>query len=291
MSEQPNNQKLDRAEMSSVWKDGGNERFGLKLDLVRHLLQQREEPQWMRCKKQLIDTLSLEKSTESLVIVDVGCGLGLDSIEMAKELARSPYGGKVIGIDFNSQMINYAKESLSEVSIPANVTVEFQKADLTTLSNFSDGSVDVVRADITLQHVDLDAALKQIARILKPGGRFVSLEGTSGSFNCKDEYVSTTYNKLMPSVAGASIQLYFKLKDYGFTPQPMQTFPIVNDGSAMIRADPDWVKLKGLGNMMVQKQLLTAEEAETFISKYTAAAEKDEILSLGFVMLQLAIKN
>jgi ubiquinone/menaquinone biosynthesis C-methylase UbiE len=176
MSEQPNNQKLDRAEMSSVWKDGGNERFGLKLDLVRHLLQQREEPQWMRCKKQLIDTLSLEKSTESLVIVDVGCGLGLDSIEMAKELARSPYGGKVIGVDFNSQMINYAKESLSEVSIPANVTVEFQKADLTTLSNFSDGSVDVVRADITLQHVDLDAALKQIARILKPGGRFVSLK-------------------------------------------------------------------------------------------------------------------
>jgi hypothetical protein len=48
--------------------------------------------------------------------------------------------------------------------------------------------------------------------------------------------------------------------------------------------------LKGLG-MMVQKQLLTAEEAETFINKYTAAAEKDEILSLGFVMLQLAIKN
>jgi hypothetical protein len=48
--------------------------------------------------------------------------------------------------------------------------------------------------------------------------------------------------------------------------------------------------LKGLGNMMVQKQLLTAEEAETFINKYTAV-EKDEILSLGFMMLQLAIKN
>jgi hypothetical protein len=39
---------------------------------------------------------------------------------------------------------------------------------------------------------------------------------------------------------------------YCFKPQLMQTFPIVNDGSTMIRVEHDWVKLKGLGNMMVQ---------------------------------------
>lgn len=87
------------------------------------------------------------------------------------------------------------------------------QADLTALDTFADASVDIVRSDITLQHVNMDAALKAIVRVLKPGGRLVTLEGAAGGFYSKDEMVSSIYNRVMPANpnGGTSVQLYFKV--------------------------------------------------------------------------------
>ncbi len=288
-------QRLDRADMSSVWKDGGNERFGMRLDLVQHLLQQRQEPQWVRCKQRSLEVLALDQSTSPVVVLELGCGLGMDVLDMAQQLSRSKHGGKVIGVDFNTQMINYARQSLAETTTPlqaSNVTIEFIQADLTDLTMFADSSVDVIRSDITMQHVvNLDKALHEVARLLKPGGRFISLEATAGGFHCRDDFVSATYSRCMPKPLGTSVQLFFKLPDFGLPIQSMEAFAVATDGRALIRADPGWVKLKGMGAMLVQKSVLTQEEADSFQARYIAAAEKNEILTLGFLQLQVAVKS
>lgn len=88
------------------------------------------------------------------------------------------------------------------------------QADLTKLTEFADHSFDVVRSDITLQHVDVDAALKEVARVLKPGGRLVALEGSAAGFYAKDEFVRSTYCRVMPANpnGGTGVQLYFKVR-------------------------------------------------------------------------------
>lgn len=90
-----------------------------------------------------------------------------------------------------------------------------QQADLTALTTFTDASVDVVRSDITLQHVNLDAALREIARILKPGGRLMTLEGSAAGFYAKEEMVKSIYNRVMPASpnGGTGVQLFFKVRD------------------------------------------------------------------------------
>lgn len=62
--------------------------------------------------------------------------------------------------------------------------------------------------------MNVDAALKEIARILKPGGRLVTLEGTAGGFYAKDDVVRSTYNRFMPvnPTGGTSVQIYFKVR-------------------------------------------------------------------------------
>lgn len=194
--------------------------------------------------------------------------------------------------------------------------VRVLQADLTRLTEFADHSFDVVRSDITLQHVDLDAALKEIARILKPGGRLVALEGSAAGFYAKDEFVRSTYSRVIPATpnGGTGVQLYFKVRpptmgfqntvgtvtvvspssqvtEHGLSMRSFEPFPIVNTGASVARADPGWVKLKGVGAMLVAKNVLSAEEAAEYERRYIAAAETQQILTLGFIFILVAQKQ
>ena len=60
-------------------------------------------------------------------ILDVGCGLGIDTLAMAKALGKSQHGGRVVGVDMNTAMMNYAKGAAGEASIPANVKLEYHQ--------------------------------------------------------------------------------------------------------------------------------------------------------------------
>jgi len=239
----------------------------------------------------MLSALNLANSSGPLTILDVGCGLGIDTLAMAEQLGKSSHGGRVIGIDFNSEMLAYAHRSAQDVTFP-NVTIEFLQTDLYELS-FPDETFDVVRADITLQHVKLDPALKEVIRVLKKGGRLATLEGSQGGFYALDEFVSSIYNRCLPSTpqGGTGVQLYLSVRTYGLSVATFETTAIVNTGATLLRADPDGVKLKGTGTMLVSKQVLTEEEAQKYTESYLAAAKNDRLLSLGFVMLQIATKD
>lgn len=70
-----------------------------------------------------------------------------------------------------------------------------------------------------------------------------------------------------------------------------EPFPIVNTGASVARADPGWVKLKGVGAMLVAKNVLSAEEAAEYERRYIAAAETQQILTLGFIFILVAQKQ
>ncbi len=102
----------------------------------------------------------LERITESSKILDVGCGAGF----LTNELAQAKHD--VTGVDLSGDSLEVAKR------FDKTRSVKYQIADAYNLP-FEDGSFDVVCALDFLEHVEDPArAIAEFSRVLKPGGQF-----------------------------------------------------------------------------------------------------------------------
>jgi ubiquinone/menaquinone biosynthesis C-methylase UbiE len=103
-------------------------------------------------------------------LLDAGCGTGMTALRIA---ARYP-GCTVHGIDISPNMIAVARRDADKQGL----AVEFRVGSITDLP-YPDDSFDVVTTNIMYHHLDLAEkrqAVAEIARVLKPGGRYVSAE-------------------------------------------------------------------------------------------------------------------
>lgn len=104
-------------------------------------------------------------------ILDLAGGTG----DLARLLAPAVgSGGKVVVSDINEGMLERGRRRLADLGIVGNV--EFVLADAQTLP-FPDSSFDAIIIAFGLRNVtDKDAALREMHRVLRPGGRAVVLE-------------------------------------------------------------------------------------------------------------------
>ena len=99
------------------------------------------------------------------VVVDLGSGGGLDVFLAAKKVGPT---GRAIGIDMTPEMLARARENAKRQGLE---NVEFHESTIDKLP-LSDGSVDCVISNCVINLApDKDAVLREIARVLKPGGR------------------------------------------------------------------------------------------------------------------------
>jgi len=98
-------------------------------------------------------------------VVDVGCGAGIDSLIAAKMVGA---GGHVIGVDMTAAMLNKAQRAAAEAGF---AHVEFRHGYAESLP-VPDGWADVIISNGVLNLMpDKSAALREMARVLKPTGR------------------------------------------------------------------------------------------------------------------------
>jgi len=113
--------------------------------------------------EQAIELMELSASAQ---VLDVGCGSGWATRLMA-EKARD---GRVVGIDIADEMITVARETSVQFS-----NVEFQVASAEALP-FGDGEFTAAFSMESLYYyADVLGALKEIKRVLGPGGLFVTV--------------------------------------------------------------------------------------------------------------------
>jgi SAM-dependent methyltransferase len=99
------------------------------------------------------------------VVVDLGCGGGLDVFLAAKKVGPA---GKAIGIDMTPAMLERARRNAANSGA---TNVEFHQATIDQLP-LADASVDCVISNCVINLApDKGAVFREIARVLKPGGR------------------------------------------------------------------------------------------------------------------------
>jgi arsenite methyltransferase len=103
------------------------------------------------------------------VVVDLGCGGGLDVFLAASKVGPT---GKAIGIDMTTEMLVLARQNAAKGRNGKPITnVEFHQATIDKLP-LPDASVDCVISNCVINLApDKPAVLREIARVLKPGGR------------------------------------------------------------------------------------------------------------------------
>ena len=148
-------------------------------------------------------------------VLDVACGTG----DLA--LAAAAVGGRVTGVDFSTRMLERARRK--------STAVEWLEADALALP-FDDASFDVVTSGFGVRNfADLDAGLRELRRVVRPGGRIGVLEITQPQgalrpfFRVWFDRVVPLVGKVLPG-GGA----------YTYLPASVRRFPGPGDLSAAL---------------------------------------------------------
>ncbi|MRS03948.1 methyltransferase domain-containing protein [bacterium] len=147
---------------------GSMQGWGKNYDMLVGLLSFGQE------KKLRQATLALARVQPGERILEVGCGTG--TLSLAAKGQTGP-AGEVTGIDVASDMLEAARRKAEK----AGLQVQFQLGRIEEIP-FPDGQFDLVLSSLMLHHVHGDEAkqqgLKEIYRVLKPGGRVLIVDAT-----------------------------------------------------------------------------------------------------------------
>ncbi|MEJ7587556.1 MAG: arsenite methyltransferase [Ferruginibacter sp.] len=190
------------------------------------------------------------------VVIDLGSGAGIDAFIARNETGET---GKVIGIDFTPAMIQKARQN-NEVRGFNNV--EFRLGDIEMMPLAKD-MADVIVSNCVLNLVpDKDAVIKEIYRVIKPGGHFsISDIVLEGQLPAQLKEAAEMY---AGCVAGAiQKEVYLELiKANGF-----KSITVQNDKLIII---PDDI----LSNYLSAEQIAAFKKSGTGIRSITVYAEK-----------------
>ncbi|HEX9545580.1 MAG TPA: class I SAM-dependent methyltransferase [Pyrinomonadaceae bacterium] len=112
-------------------------------------------------------------AARGLKILEIGCGLGTDGAQFAKA------GADYTGVDLTDAAVELARRRFELFDLPG----KFQTADAEKL-DFADESFDLVYSHGVLHHTpDTAKAIREIHRVLRPGGRAIVMLYHRNSYN------------------------------------------------------------------------------------------------------------
>jgi demethylmenaquinone methyltransferase/2-methoxy-6-polyprenyl-1,4-benzoquinol methylase len=168
-------------------------RIAPRYDLLNHLLSAQMDRVWRA--KTAREFAGILKRADARVL-DLCCGTG----DLAFALARDTKA-QIVGADFSAAMLVRARE---KAATQQNGTgrVTFVEADALKLP-FADGSFDLVTTAFGFRNLaNYEAGLREIARVLKPGGSLGILEFTEPAPGIMGDLYRFYCQKVLPKIGG-----------------------------------------------------------------------------------------
>lgn len=196
------------------------DRIAGRYDLLNRVISFRLDTRW---RNRAIRTLL---TAENPSIVDIGTGTGDLAFNAAKIAGAKAH---VVGLDFSMQMIRLAQRKRSRVPRGANTTFIQASALQAPIKS---GTFDGAMTAFVLRNVsDLPCFFVEAHRLLKPGGKFVSLDMFPPSKGWFSSLYAVYFYRLMPFIGGL---LSNDLKAYQYLSDSVRQFHAPETVASMI---------------------------------------------------------
>jgi len=184
-----------------------------RYDLITAVLSYGQDARW---KRTLIEMAHVRPGERGL---DLACGTG----DLA--FAAASRGARVVGLDLTHRMLQLAAQK--------SRAAEFVTGDMTSLP-FASQTFDLVTTGYGLRNVpDLNLAIDEIARVLRPGGRLLSLD-----FNRPQPALVRAAYLAYLTVVGAALGwlLHRDPETYRYIPESIRRYPGAAGVAALLTA-------------------------------------------------------
>jgi demethylmenaquinone methyltransferase/2-methoxy-6-polyprenyl-1,4-benzoquinol methylase len=144
--------------------------------------------------------------------LDVATGTGDLALELANRVGS---GGEVVGVDFSERMLELARAKA------AGARVRFESGNALAL-DYPDGAFDAATVGFGARNFsDLEQGLREMTRVVRPGGRVVILEITTPRRPPLSTFFELWFDRVVPAlgrIAGDS-------QAYSYLPSSVRRFP------------------------------------------------------------------
>src|ERR1700693_5201828 len=169
-----------------------------RYDLLNHLLSLQLD---RLCRARAANRLRSILDRPDALVLDLCCGTG----DLAFALARAGKA-RIVGADFAHPMLVRAKEKSAALAPPPNQStaspMSFFEADALRLP-FAGASFDLVTSAFGFRNLDnYEAGLREIQRVLKPGGTVAILEFTEPPDGLLGDIYRWYFCKVLPRIGG-----------------------------------------------------------------------------------------
>lgn len=169
-----------------------------RYDFLNHFLSLEIDRTWRRRTARLLQPI-LRRS--DAIVLDLCCGTG----DLSFDLARAGKA-RIIGADFAHPMLVRAKEKSARVAGAsqngAQAPLPFLEADALRLP-FADNSFDLVTTAFGFRNLaNYEAGLREIHRVLKPGGTIAILEFTEPPNTFSGKLYRVYFREILSRIGG-----------------------------------------------------------------------------------------
>ena len=218
-------------------------------------------------------------------VLDVGCGGGFYTAEVAQCVGST---GEVCAIDLSADQIAAAQRHCAEVA-----WVSCRVADAVALP-YEDGVFDVIYGVQVFEYVtQLDTALRDVQRVLRPGGRcaILATDWNTAVWHSRHPYrmqrvltawAAHTHTPDLPSILGV------RLRQAGLEPLRQTPLPLLNR-SYHGHSFSYWIA-RLMQAFVVGRQAVTAAEAEAWLQEFEALEQQDAYFFCLTPILTEAVK-
>ncbi|MBW5446641.1 demethylmenaquinone methyltransferase [Cohnella sp. CFH 77786] len=181
-----------------------------KYDMMNDILSFRRHKAWRKFAMRKMDVKPAQTS------LDLCCG----TADWTIALAKASGGAETVGLDFSQSMLAVGQAKIDKLGLTDKIKlVEGNAMSLP----FPDNSFDFVTIGFGLRNVpDIDQVLREMKRVVKPGGKVVCLELSKPDWQPFKGLYYFYFEKLLPLIGKWLVKKY---DQYRWLPESLAVFP------------------------------------------------------------------